>query len=235
MKLDDQRAAAFQHRTPPYAHLTVHEYGDRITQWLDAVELEAEPPTKQQNTILQRVSQRILQEFALTHEGEDVPEWLRAHVGTADADEPLQGLIHGLPGTGKSRVIRWIRRLFEEPLSWEHGQDFICVAFQNRMASAIGGTTLHSGANLPRPGDKVAQKLSHSDVDNLFLQNQALRWVLVDEVSMIPDELLGSFESHFRDAARQTRYKHRKDRSPRMFGGYNILFCLGLVAATANS
>lgn len=90
------------------------------------------------------------------------------------------------------------------------------------MASAIGGTTLHSGANLPRPGDKVAQKLSHSDVDNLFLQNQALRWVLVDEVSMIPDELLGSFESHFRDAARRTRYKHRKDRSPRMFGGYNI-------------
>ena len=94
------------------------------------------------------------------------------------------------------------------------------------MASAIGGTTLHSGANLPRPGDKVAQKLSHSDVDNLFLQNQALRWVLVDEVSMIPDELLGSFESHFRDAARQTRYKHRKDRSPRMFGGYNII-CFG--------
>ena len=52
MKLGDQRAAAFQHRTPPYAHLTVHEYGDRITQWLDAVELEQEPPTKQQHTIL---------------------------------------------------------------------------------------------------------------------------------------------------------------------------------------
>ena len=35
--------------------------------------------------------------------------------------EPLLDLIHGFPGTGKSRLIMWMRQLMEEGLGWEHG------------------------------------------------------------------------------------------------------------------
>ena len=54
-------------------------------------------------------------------------------------EEPLRGLVHGLFGTGKSKIILFIRRLFTEALGWEHGVDFIFVAFQNRVAYAMGG------------------------------------------------------------------------------------------------
>ena len=40
----------------------------------------------------------------------------------ADArEEPLRGLTIGGPGTGKSRVIQWIVRLFTEGMGWEEG------------------------------------------------------------------------------------------------------------------
>ena len=139
-------------------------------------------------------------------------------------EEPLRGLVHGEPGTGKSLVIKWIRRFFEEALGWEHGVQFICVAFQNRMAASIKGSTLHSAADLPRPGEDRNRKLEHSEVDNLYIQNSSLRWVLVDEVSMIADSLLGDFESQFSAAATKTQFSTRSDKTQRIFGGYNILF-----------
>ena len=140
------------------------------------------------------------------------------------SSEPLRGLVHGILGTGKSRVIQWIRRFFAEALGWSHATEFLCVAFQNRMAASIGGVTLHSAADLGRPGDNTERRLSHSDIDNLYCKSGNLRWVLVDEISMTSDDLLGEFESQFTNAARQFRYHRRKDKSRRIFGGYNMLF-----------
>ena len=40
---------------------------------------------------------------------------------------------------------------------------------------------------------------------------------------MIPDDLLGAFEHHLADAAVDSRYKTRYDKSVRPFGGYNVL------------
>ena len=59
------------------------------------------------------------------------------------AHEPMLDLVHGLPGTGKSRVIAWIRELLEDVLRWEHGVEFVCLAFQNSMAAHIDGATIH--------------------------------------------------------------------------------------------
>ena len=39
----------------------------------------------------------------------------------ASRQEPLLDLVHGFPGTGKSRVIAWMRQLMEEGLGWIHG------------------------------------------------------------------------------------------------------------------
>ncbi len=135
-------------------------------------------------------------------------------------EEPMRGLVHGHPGTSKSRLIYWIRRLFVEALGWEHGVQFLCVAFQNRVAYAMGGVTLHSGGDVSAGGGH--KSLEHTDVDALFSKKQHLRWVLIDEVGMISDSLLGAFEKHITDATRQTRYSHRGDKSLRLFGGYNL-------------
>ena len=56
------------------------------------------------------------------------------------------------------------------------------------------------------------------------IQNQRLRWMLVDEVSMISDVLLGDFEHQLSGAARAIRYRARPDKARRSFGGYNVLF-----------
>ena len=80
-------------------------------------------------------------------------------------------------------MLKWLRDFFEEALGWQHEEQFLCVAFQNRMAAMIGGTTFHSGGDLPKPGENRDRKLEHSDVDNLYVRNAALRWILIDEIS----------------------------------------------------
>ena len=133
----------------------------------------------------------------------------------------MRGFIHGPPGTGKSRLIHWIARFFKEALAWQHGVQFVCVAFQNRVAYAMGGVTLHSGGDVSVGGSD--KSLSHTDVDVLFTRNQDVRWLLFDEIGMIPDSLLGAFEKHITDAAKPSRFLHRAPNSPRPCGGYNVL------------
>ena len=85
----------------------------------------------------------------------------------------------------------------------------------------MGGVTLHSGGDVGvGGGDK---SLDHTDIDLLFTRNQDLRWLLFDEVGMIGDSLLGTFEKHISDAAKVCRYLTRADKSRRSFGGYNLL------------
>ena len=83
--------------------------------------------------------------------------------------------------------------MFIEAMKWEHGVQFVCVAFQNRVAYQMGGATLHSAGEVPVGGVHQDRKLARGDIDLLFTKNQALRWILIDEVYMIPDDLLGHF------------------------------------------
>ena len=87
--------------------------------------------------------------------------------------------MHGPPGTGKSKLISWVRRMFEQALEWQHEEDFLCVAFQNRVAHAMGGTTLHSSADIA-VGSQATINLTHTDIDLLFTRNHHLlgyyRW-----------------------------------------------------------
>ena len=76
-------------------------------------------------------------------------------------ERPLLGFCHGSPGTGKSRVIKWIRRMFEEAMGWKHEDEFLCVAFQNRVAHAMGGSTMHAGAVMCRRRDAPNRSYQH--------------------------------------------------------------------------
>ena len=228
-RMSEERLEPFTGRTEPYAHLSMNDYGARMDTWFTEIQSEQnastqqpEPPTHEQMHVLHVVRDRVLCEFALKKEGAEVPLHLEQLVHGADAREPLRGLIHGLPGTGKSKVIMWIRRMFEEALGWQHDVEFICVAFQNRMAAAMGGNTLHNASNL-RPGEKPENKLSHSDLDNLYTKNQHLRWIIIDEISMVADDLLGHFENELTNAAVVSQFSKRADRSIVIMGGYNLL------------
>ena len=176
----DIRPAPFQRKTLPYLSLSFRDYGRRIDNWFTKLRAEAMTPASEDLTILRAVTQRILVEFQL--EGCDLPK-MRKH--RQAMEEPMRGFIHGPPGTGKSRLIHWITRFFREALGGQHGMQFLCVAFQNRVAHAMGGVTLQSGGDVSVcGGDK---SLSHTDVDVLFTRNQDARWLLFDEIGMIPD------------------------------------------------
>ena len=180
--------------------------------------VEKHVPTSVQLEVLRKVRDRVLTEFRLMKEGCDLPQLDAERLAF---EEPVRGLIHGLPGSGKSALILFIRSFFEKALQWEYGVDFIFVAFQNRVAYAMGGETLHTAGYLDignRP------RISHTDVDILFTRNRHLKWVLVDEVGMISDLLLGAFEMSLTDASdREPRYKMRRKVERRLFGGYNVL------------
>ena len=57
---------------------------------------------------------RLLVEIELEIEGPELRRKHLPHLFRIDKEEPMPALIHGLPGTGKSRVINWIRRIFIE-------------------------------------------------------------------------------------------------------------------------
>ena len=50
-----------------------------------------------------------------------------------------------------------------------------------------------------------------------------MRRVIIDELPMVADDLLGTFEHQLTEASVESRYKFRADKSARLMGGYNLL------------
>ena len=88
---------------------------------LDAVFAEinsqAESPNQEQRAFLRHFVARLKLEIV---------EQQFQRISTS-VEEPLLDLVHGFPGTGKSRVIQWMRELMEKGLGWEHGVQFVCL------------------------------------------------------------------------------------------------------------
>ena len=142
--------------------------------------------------------------------------------------EPLFDSIHGIPGAGKSRVIAWICELFTDVLGWTSGNQFVCLAVQNTMAASINGSTIHHWGNIPFRDEKGnetgARKGGKRDTSVLFNRCLNLRWILIDEISMVSAELLSELQYLVRQAVRKPgTYKVRLDNTIRPFGGINTL------------
>ena len=86
--------------------------------------------------MLQLIHERRLVEYGVEN-GMPIP-------ADASCPEPLLRLIHGLPGSGKTEILRWIQSYFEEVWSWTLGTEFAFVAPLNSMACNIQGATVHS-------------------------------------------------------------------------------------------
>lgn len=73
--------------------------------------------------MIDRVAARVQQEW---HEE-------RAREVDTSTEDPLFELVHGKPGTGKSKVIAWIREVFVEILNWTHGNEFGFVILRRNL------------------------------------------------------------------------------------------------------
>ena len=224
MKQDSERLMPFVAATSPCAFSRIVDYQRRFDAWFEKLMTEKEEPNHQQLHILYTVRGRLLIELALEKEGSELRRKHQPHLFATVREEPMRALIHGLPGTGKSRVVKWTQRLLTEGMQWNNGVHFLYVAFQNRVAYAMGGCAMHSAGDLPIGGSSSGGKLAHQDVNEVFTKNQHLRGLLIDECFMIPDDLLGLFSTVLQDAAKENRYLVRLDNTIRPFGGYNVLF-----------
>ena len=141
----------------------------------------------------------------------------------------------GLPGSGKSEVIRWLGDdlvgLFTVCMGWEHEVHFIKTAPMNAMASNIGGRTIHKFCNLGidlitgrHSGGKKDPELSEN---LLHTKIQHMRWLIIDEVENVSVELLDAVHRQVKDSSRDKGNPWAVDaRTPKhfaMFGGLNVI------------
>ena len=178
---------------------------------------QKEAPNREQRMLLESFVERLKVEY-----NEE-----RSADGKLDST-PWFDILHGLPGTGKSRVIFWIRELMEKGLKWTHGVQFVCLAFQNSMAALINGQTIHHWSGIPTCTTAEGGQ-GFGDSHARSTKCQALRVLLIDELSMVSAELFGALEYVVKKAIRtRNTYKKRPDGSKRPFGGLNVLLCVDL-------
>ena len=151
-----------------------------VTDWLAALQRETNPPGSQQLQILRLILNRCLLEAR---------EIRSSTINASDA-EPLRHMIQGLPGAGKSALIKWICRAFQEVFGFQHGVHYVCLASQNTMASLIDGFTNHSWGGVPVTKAQLEEwqntNWTTPQVSPLFEKNQHMRWILMDEGSASP-------------------------------------------------
>ena len=144
-----------------------------------------------------------------------------------DKSHPLLHLMHGRPGVGKSHVLKKIREFFEEIMGWSIGTEFNITALQAVMAVAVGGETLHhvAGINPFTASDAVPSMEQHMSAERMAKRMLEMRWLIIDEISMISTNFLAQVDMKLRGAIReQGTYKVDGDGKVRSFGGLNVLF-----------
>ena len=177
---------------------------ETLSHWLDGARGRANP---EQFRFLQLVVDRVAAEYDLPNPGRPA------------LSEPLRYLLHGGPGTGKSHALTLLKDLFDE-LGLKQGIDWDVLAYQNANAADLGGQTIHAafgfsiaGPSADRPvSPEAAKRLAH------------YRWLFVDEISMVPANILGAMDQRLREVkADVDRFKLDSAGSPRPFGGVNVL------------
>jgi hypothetical protein len=143
--------------------------------------------------VIELVVRRVLQEERDTKEG------------VAQKSNPLLHLMHGRPGVGKSHVLKKIRDFFENIMKWNIGLEFNIAALQAVMAVQIGGETLHHVAGInPFVFQVGASKDDRREsAERLAKRLLEMRWLIVDEISMISANLLAQVDMKLRDAIRE--------------------------------
>ena len=199
-----------------------HDWTLAYEEWCAHLEASDKSPYGRQWEILNAVHEQCLREWTNEHSRQ-----------SASVNVPFFKLVHGLPGSGKSEVLKWLTSYFEKIWHWQQGVHFEKVAFMNSMAANIGGVTIHSWGEigyLDKSGTYCKPRQSDDrDVPSMNAKCASLRWLLVDEVEAAGSELLEQLsDSLCQHVPESSKYKRRTENvqgysSIRPFGGVNTL------------
>jgi len=118
-------------------------------------------------------------------------------------------IVQGKAGTGKSALIKSIGQHLDsqEP----HSKSYEILAPTGAAAFNIDGTTIHSGLRIPINGNM--SPLNGENLRNLQLHFQKIRFIIIDEYSMVRTRLLYKIHRRLCEA---------KGNSQEPFGGLNV-------------
>lgn len=123
----------------------------------------------------------------------------------ADNPSPLRMIVSGTAGTGKPYLIHCLRLLL---------QDQLCVAAPTGVAAFnVNGHTLHSLFSLPTKGD--FRDLEGDRLHQLQQSLSAMKYLIIDEMSMVGRKTLGQIDRRLRQA-----FPHHAQQ---VFGGCSCL------------
>ena len=221
-------------RPPTY----LSEWIARYQEWSHRTFLEADTPTPtlQQKEVLLTVHYRtVMEEYTLA--GETVPGTIwSGKPTTINVTKPLLRLVHGLPGSGKSKLIEWLKEYFEVVWQWSRNLQYALLAPMNTMADNIGGSTIHSFGRIAFKDKRgmVIQSGRGAELGGSIFADEEyheLRFLLIDEIEAAGVGLVGRLEENVRLNVPQTsstkalQRKQDSDRSRQLsFAGVNVLF-----------
>ena len=195
----------------------------QIWEYETYVNSQTKIPTDAQKEVLNAVHDRRVAEHMLENgvEGPSVEA----------SQQPLLRLIHGLPGSGKTELLHWIRSYFEQVWHSTLGVEFMFIAPMNTMASSIGGATVHSYGHVPfkdRRGFNVSGRKSadSEEVPSMTIKFNALRFLFIDEIEATGADVIGKLEHNIRfHIHTSNRYRYQEGgKEVRPFGGVNVCF-----------
>ena len=106
-------------------------------------------------------------------------------------------LAHGLPGSGKSQVFKWIRSLLGEVWLLVHGVHFVMTAPLNSMADNLHGiTTMHKFRRVPFQNSADYFVNARSDEESwteVMSRLASLQWIFIAVIDTADIALTFSF------------------------------------------
>ncbi len=161
--------------------------------------------SKDQREIVQ-LKTSITTSFSLNKEQERAFKLITNHA-TSNTSQRLQMYLGGMAGTGKSQVLKAVTKFFED--IGQSGQ-IVLLAPTGSAAALIGGSTYHSYL-----GIMENRKLSQTTMSKLRQKVEKVKYIFIDEVSMI-----SCFDLYKISA--QLAQLHNETDEP--FGGLNMIF-----------
>ncbi|CAE7244158.1 pfh1 [Symbiodinium natans] len=183
---------------------------EKLHTWLHSKKVQS-TLNDQQKKFMQLIVDRILVEYNLAP----------SDATRLQSDEPLVWLLHGGPGSGKTHVLKCMRKLFQEVLGYVQGIDFEIAAFQATNAADIRGKTLHASCGLSMGRHSLDKGITPDTAKRIALW----RWLIIDEIGMVSATLLAQVEARTRSATpAASRWKHDATGRVRPFAGLNVVF-----------
>jgi hypothetical protein len=117
---------------------------------------------------------------------------VKARKGESVAPTPPVMIVHGGAGSGKSRVIKplseWMQEILQQKGDNPENPQVVLTSFSGAAASNINGQTLHSMFGLKFGTKFVSLADQQRDITRCRFSN--LKAVIIDEVSMVPADIL---------------------------------------------